>query len=99
MTGGGHGRTVLFEDRNGAGRALGPAVAAVLGGPLEHPPLVLALPRGGVPVAVHVAAAIHGDLDLMLVAKINAPGRPEWGVGAIGRERAAALRRGRSSSP
>jgi predicted phosphoribosyltransferase len=46
-------------------------------------PLVLALPRGGVPIAVHVAERLGGDLDIVLARKIGAPGRPEFGVGAI----------------
>ncbi|WP_433360935.1 phosphoribosyltransferase family protein [Actinoplanes sp. CA-142083] len=51
--------------------------------PDTSPALVLALPRGGVPVAVRVAARIGGDLDIVLARKIGAPGRPEFGVGAI----------------
>jgi predicted phosphoribosyltransferase len=46
-------------------------------------PFVLALPRGGVPVAVQVAERIGGDLDLLLARKIGAPHQPEYGVGAI----------------
>ena len=72
-----------FADRDDAGRQLAEAVAAQVP---KHPgpaPLVLALPRGGVPVAVRVAARIGGELDVVLVRKIGAPGRPEFGVGAI----------------
>ncbi|GGQ61481.1 phosphoribosyltransferase [Couchioplanes azureus] len=50
---------------------------------LDRRPLVLALPRGGVPVAARVAAAVAADLDLVVARKIGAPGRPELGVGAI----------------
>lgn len=50
---------------------------------LDRRPLVLALPRGGVPVAARVAAAVGGDLDLVVARKIGAPGQPELGVGAI----------------
>ena len=46
-------------------------------------PLVLALPRGGVPVAAHVAAALDGDLDLVVARKIAAPEQPEYGIGAL----------------
>ncbi|GLY18133.1 hypothetical protein LWF15_26755 [Kineosporia rhizophila] len=46
-------------------------------------PLVLALPRGGVPVATHVAAALDGDLDLVVACKIRAPEQPEYGIGAL----------------
>jgi putative phosphoribosyl transferase len=45
--------------------------------------LVLALPRGGIPVAVPVAERLGADLDILVARKISAPGRPELGVGAI----------------
>lgn len=48
----------------------------------EHP-LVLALPRGGVPVAHEVAAQLGAQLDILLVRKIGAPGHPEFGIGAV----------------
>lgn len=46
-------------------------------------PLILALPRGGVPVAYEVAEKLDADLDLLLVRKIGAPHHPEFGIGAI----------------
>jgi putative phosphoribosyl transferase len=45
--------------------------------------VVLALPRGGVPVGYEIALALHAPLDLVLVRKIGAPGEPELGIGAI----------------
>jgi len=45
--------------------------------------LVLALPRGGVPVGSAVAKALHAPLDLLVVRKLGAPGQPEWAIGAI----------------
>lgn len=73
-----------FTDRTAAGRQLGVMVARHLGTlGLDRRPLVLALPRGGVPVAAGVAASIGADLDLVIARKIGAPGRPELGVGAI----------------
>jgi putative phosphoribosyl transferase len=73
-----------FADRDAAGRALGATVARHLGTHgLDRRPLVLALPRGGVPVAARVAETIGGDLGLIMVRKITPPGRPEYGVGAI----------------
>src|SRR4051794_18272522 len=45
--------------------------------------IVLALPRGGVPVAFEVAAALAAPLDLMLVRKLGVPGQPELAMGAI----------------
>ncbi|MGK5682025.1 phosphoribosyltransferase [Actinoplanes sp. URMC 104] len=74
---------MTFEDRDDAGRQLAEAIAAQVP---KHPgpvPLVLALPRGGVPVAVRVAARIGGELDVVVARKIGAPGRPEFGIGAI----------------
>lgn len=73
-----------FTDREAAGRRLGATVARHLGNcRLDQRPLVLALPRGGVPVAAKVADAIAGDLDVVIVRKIGAPGHEELGVGAI----------------
>jgi predicted phosphoribosyltransferase len=73
---------MIFSDRSEAGRALAERVARQLTtGP--NRPLVLALPRGGVPVAVPVAERIGGDLGVVVARKIGAPGRPELGVGAI----------------
>lgn len=73
-----------YLDRDDAGRVLGGAVIRQLG-PLDvdSRPLVLALPRGGVPVAARVAEAVGGDLDVIVARKIGAPGRAEYGVGAI----------------
>ena len=75
---------MIFKDRDEAGRALAEPVARLLtGGAHQDRPLVLALPRGGVPVAVPVAQRIGADLDIVLARKIGAPGRPEFGIGAI----------------
>jgi len=70
---------IRFLDRRDAGRRLG---AALLHYKRDHP-LVLALPRGGVPVAFEVAQALDADLDLLFVRKIGAPRQPELGIGAI----------------
>ena len=48
----------------------------------EHP-VVLALPRGGVPVAYEVAMALDAPLDVVVVRKLGAPGQPELGIGAV----------------
>ncbi|MFI7602004.1 phosphoribosyltransferase [Actinoplanes sp. NPDC049681] len=73
-----------FTDRTAAGRQLGVMVARHIGTRgLDRRPLVLALPRGGVPVAAGVAAIVGGDLGLVIARKIGAPGRPELGVGAV----------------
>lgn len=68
-----------FEDRADAGRRLAERVAR-LG--LEKP-IVYALPRGGAPVAAEVALRLHAPLDVLLVRKIGAPGRPELALGAV----------------
>ena len=72
-----------FKDRAEAGRQLAAAVVRLgLVHPLVHP-LVLALPRGGVPVAAEVARALHAPLDLLIVRKIGAPSQPELAVAAL----------------
>ncbi len=69
----------LFEDRLAAGLALADRVAEL---DLTDP-VVLALPRGGVPVAVPVAARLRAPLDLILVRKIGVPGHEELAAGAV----------------
>lgn len=69
----------MFEDRQDAGRQL----AGRLGGLGPADPVVLALPRGGVPVAAEVARALGAPLDLVLVRKIGAPGQEELAAGAV----------------
>ncbi len=71
---------MLFQDRRDAGRALAPLVAAL---PNLQDPVVLALPRGGVPVAFEVARACNLPLDILAVRKLGAPGMPELAMGAI----------------
>ena len=68
-----------FEDRSEAGRKL----AAKLTKYKDQRPVVLALPRGGVPVAAEVARVLDAPLDLVLVRKIGVPFRPELAMGAI----------------
>ncbi len=73
----------MFRDRVDAGQQLAALVTAL--GTLENP-IVLGLPRGGVPVAREVARAIGAPLDVLVVRKLGAPGNPEFAVGAIGAE-------------
>ena len=68
-----------FVDRVEAGRLLGQRLAALR----LVDAVVLALPRGGVPVALEVARALHAPLDLLMVRKIGAPGQPELAVAAV----------------
>jgi putative phosphoribosyl transferase len=69
-----------FEDRRSAGMQLGLEVAQL---DLSRP-VVLGLPRGGVPVAAEVANAIHAPLDVIVVRKLGVPHQPELAMGAIG---------------
>lgn len=71
--------TMSFRDRAEAGRQL----AARLMDFQPRNPVILALPRGGVPVAYEIAKALQAPLDLVLVRKIGAPGHPEFGIGAM----------------
>jgi len=71
---------MLFRDRRDAGRVL----AEHLRHYADRPDvLVLALPRGGVPVAYEVARALHAPLDVFLVRKLGMPGREEFAIGAL----------------
>lgn len=72
----------VFHDRQSAGALLGADVSKA---ELEHP-VVLGLPRGGVPVAARVAEAINAPLDVILVRKIGVPHQPELAMGAIGED-------------
>jgi predicted phosphoribosyltransferase len=69
-----------FRDRHDAGRLLASRLT-----PYAHRPdvVVLALPRGGVPVAYEVARALHAPLDAFLVRKLGVPGYPELAMGAV----------------
>ncbi len=70
----------MFDDRRDAGRHLAGAV-----GHLKGPnTIVLGLPRGGVPVAAEVAAALDAPLDVIVVRKLGVPGHSELAMGAIG---------------
>ena len=71
---------MLFADRRVAGRELGARLRVYAGRPDV---LVLALPRGGVPVAFEVARELQAPLDLFLVRKLGVPGRSELAMGAI----------------
>lgn len=70
---------MMFDNRRDAGRRLAER--------LEHlrnaRPVVLALPRGGVPVGYEVARTLDAPLDVLVVRKLGAPGRPELGIGAL----------------
>ncbi|CAN5734644.1 phosphoribosyltransferase [soil metagenome] len=68
-----------FRDRAEAGRQLAQRLADLD----LHDPIVLVLPRGGVPVGFEVAAALGAPLDVLVARKVGAPGQPELALGAI----------------
>ena len=69
----------LFADRRAAGQAL----AHVLAAKKLPAPVVLALARGGVPVAAEIASILRAPLDVVLVRKIGVPFQPELAMGAV----------------
>ena len=69
-----------FRDRKEAGRLLAEKLAAYMNRPDV---IVLALPRGGVPVGFEVAKALHAPLDVVIVRKLGVPGQEELAMGAI----------------
>jgi putative phosphoribosyl transferase len=80
----------MFADRTDAGRQL----AAMLRDYTGQSPLILGLPRGGVPVAYEVARALGAPLDVWVSRKIGTPGQPELGLGAVAEGGAVYLNRG-----
>ena len=77
----------MFTDRRDAGRKLAQALSSYAG--LDA--LVLALPRGGVPVAQEVARKIGSAMDVLIVRKLGAPTNPEFAFGAVGEGGAVVL--------
>jgi putative phosphoribosyl transferase len=72
-------RAARFQDRHDAGRRL----AALLERFREERPVVVGIPRGGVPVAAEIARALGAPLDVAVVRKIGAPRNPEYAIGAV----------------
>ncbi len=68
-----------FRDREDAGRRLAERLAGYRG----ESPIVFALPRGGVPVGYEIAHALEAPLDIFIARKLGAPGREEFGIGAV----------------
>lgn len=71
---------LVFRDRAHSGRVLADMLQRYAA---EPAPLVLALPRGGVPVAYEIAQALRAPLDIWVVRKLGLPGHPEYAMGAI----------------
>src|SRR4051812_22228538 len=76
------GPEVPFPNRRAGGAALGALLVARR--ELDPDPVVVALPRGGVPVGVEAADALGAPLDVIIVRKLGTPGQPELAMGAIG---------------
>ena len=74
----------VFRDRRDAGRRLGEQLAWLRGQEVGQEVVVLAVPRGGVPVAVEVAAALDAPVDVLPVRRVDLPGRLGLGMGAVG---------------
>jgi predicted phosphoribosyltransferase len=74
------GKMERFKDRGDAGKTLAQKLSAYAGRPDM---VVLALPRGGVPVGYEVAMALHAPLDIFIVRKLGLPGQEELAIGAI----------------
>lgn len=72
-------REMVFKNRAEAGKIL----AAKLQQYRDCNALVLALPRGGVPVAAEIASALNAEFDIVIARKIGAPGNPEMAIGAV----------------
>src|SRR5437868_5573470 len=75
-----HQNNQPFADRREAGKELAAKLAAYRG---RQNVVVLALPRGGVPVAFEIAEALDAPLDIFVVRKLGMPGHPEFAMGAI----------------
>ena len=70
---------MIFRDREDAARRLAEALAQYRG----QNPLVLAIPRGAVPMAKIIADELDGEVDVVLVRKLRAPGNPEFAIGSV----------------
>jgi putative phosphoribosyl transferase len=70
---------VVFEDRQQAARMLAQRLERFRG----SNPLVLAIPRGAVPMGRIIAEALGGELDVVMVRKLGAPGNPEFAIGSV----------------
>ena len=70
---------IRFDDRRDAGRRLAESLLPLA----AEDPVVVALPRGGMPIAREVADALRAPLEILVVRKLGAPHNPEYGIGAI----------------
>lgn len=73
-------KSIIFHDRAHAAQLLAPLLADYANDPNT---ILLALPRGGIPVAFEIAKALHLPVDVVLVRKLGAPSNPEYAIGAL----------------
>ena len=71
---------ISYKDRSEAGRVLAQELDNIQ---FESPPVVLAIPNGGIPVGVEIAESLDAELDAIIVRKLQVPGNPEAGFGAL----------------
>jgi predicted phosphoribosyltransferase len=71
----------MYRDRTHAGEELADALSSEI--EADDHPLILGVPRGGVPVAAVVADRLGGELDVLVAHKLGAPGNPEFAIGAV----------------
>lgn len=74
---------VRYRNRQEAGERLAAAIETAGVVSQDMRPLVLGIPRGGIPVAAVVAERLGGDLDVLVAHKLGAPGNPEYAIGAV----------------
>ena len=74
---------MIFRNRRAAGQRLAQELLARLPHLRDEDPIVLAIPRGGVPVGYEIAVALRAPLDVFIARKLGAPGQEELGIGAV----------------
>src|SRR5918912_38990 len=74
---------MIFRNRRAAGQRLAQELLARLPRLRDEDPIVLAIPRGGVPVGYEIAVALRAPLDVFIARKLGAPGQEELGIGAV----------------
>ncbi len=87
----GYARAMRFRDRHEAGERLADALAKHAALASVDRPLILGVPRGGVPVAAVIAERLEAELDVLVAHKLGAPGNPEFAIGAVAEDGTAIL--------